>query len=59
MEKSGAKRILVVEDEPAIGNVCRRVLTREGLEVDIAMNGLVAQEMIEKKQYETLLINMM
>ena len=47
----GAKRILVVEDEPAISDVCRRVLTSEGFEVDIAVDGKVAQDMIEKQQY--------
>ncbi len=51
------KRILIMEDEPAIGDVCRRVLTREGLEVDIAINGKVAQDMIEGKQYDLCLID--
>ena len=36
------KRILVVEDEPAISQICRRVLTRDGFEVDTAINGEVA-----------------
>ena len=51
------KKILVVEDEPLISKVCRRVLTSEGLEVDIAVNGQVAQDMIEKKQYDFCLID--
>ena len=51
------KRILVVEDEPSIGNMCQRTLTREGFEVDIAVNGIVAQDMIEKKQYHICLID--
>lgn len=37
--------------------MCQRVLTREGLEVDIAINGTVAQDMIEKKQYDICLID--
>ena len=49
------KRILVVEDEPAICDLCRRVLTGEGFEVDIAVNGKVAQDMIKKKQYNLIL----
>ena len=53
----GAKRILVVEDEPAINAVCRRVLTSEGFEVDIAVNGKVAQDMLEEKQYDLCLID--
>ena len=45
-------RILVVEDEPAISQVCRRVLGREGFEVDSAVNGEVAQGMLRKKDYD-------
>jgi DNA-binding response OmpR family regulator len=37
--------------------MCQRVLTREGFEVDIAVNGTLAQNMIEKKQYHTCLID--
>ena len=52
------KRVLVVEDEPAISDVCRRVLISEGFEVDIAVNGMIAQDMIEEKQYDLCLIDM-
>ena len=51
------KRILIVEDEPAICELCRRVLTGEGFEVDIAANGKVAQDMIEEKQYDLFLMD--
>ena len=54
---TGVKRILVVEDEPAISDVCRRVLTGEGFEVDIAVNGEVALDMIGEKQYDLCLID--
>jgi len=54
---AGAKRILVVEDEPGISNVCRRVLTSEGFEVDIAVNGKVAQDMLQEKQYDLCLFD--
>ncbi|MGQ9546247.1 MAG: response regulator [Dehalococcoidia bacterium] len=50
-------RILVVEDEPSISNMCQRVLTREGFDVDIAANGVVAQDMVEKTQYDICLID--
>jgi len=52
------KKALVVEDEPAISDVCQRVLTSEGFEVDIAVNGRIAQDMIEEKQYDLCLIDM-
>jgi DNA-binding response OmpR family regulator len=48
---------LVVEDEPSISNICQRVLTREGFEVEIAINGMLAQDMIEKRQYDLCLID--
>jgi len=54
---AGEKRILVVDDEPAICDVCQRVLVTEGFEVDIAFNGKVAQGMIEKKRYDLCLID--
>lgn len=55
--ESNIKRVLIVEDEPAINAVCRRVLTGEGFEVDIAVHGKVAQDMIEEKQYDLCLID--
>ncbi len=54
---AGVERILLVEDEPAICDLCQRVLTNEGFEVDIAVNGKVAQNMIEEQQYHLYLID--
>ena len=53
----GTKRVLVVEDEPPISEVCRRVLISEGFEVDIAVHGKVAQDMIEEKQYDLCIVD--
>jgi len=53
------KRILLVEDEPAIATLCRSVLTGEGFEVDIAPNGRKAQDMIEEGEYRLCLIDIM
>jgi len=52
------KTILVVEDEPAISDVCLRVLTGQGFEVDIAPNGKLAREVMEQKQYHLYIIDM-
>ena len=59
MKESGAgvKKILVVEDEPAISQVCLRVLTGEGFEVDIAVNGKVAEDMLREKGYDLVFID--
>lgn len=52
-----AKRILIVEDEPVIGKMCQRVLSDEGFEVDIAVNGKLAQDMIGRRTYALFLID--
>ena len=46
---------LVVEDEPGIAEVCKRTLSGEGFQVDIAMNGKVALGMLRKKDYDLCL----
>lgn len=51
------KKILIVEDELTITDLCRRVLMSERFEVDVAANGKVAQGMIEEKQYDLCLID--
>lgn len=55
--KASTRKVLIVEDEPAISAVCKRVLTNEGLEVDVAVNGKIAQDMIGKKKYDLCLID--
>ena len=52
------KRILVVEDEPTISQVCRRTLASERCEVDIAVNGNIAEDMLQKKDYDICLIDL-
>ncbi len=54
---SSTKRVLVVEDEPAICELCQRVLSSEGFQVDIAVNGAVAQDMLGEKDYDLCLID--
>jgi DNA-binding response OmpR family regulator len=53
----GAKRVLVVEDEPSISQVCQRTLTGEGFEVDIAADGASARDMLGGKEYDLCLID--
>ena len=53
------KRVLVVEDEPAISQVCLRVLSAEGFEVDLAENGASAQKRLREKDYDLCLIDIM
>jgi CheY-like chemotaxis protein len=55
--ESDVKRVLVVEDEPAICSFCQRVLSGEGFIVDIAANGKIAQGMIEEQKYQLFLFD--
>jgi len=54
---AGINRILVVEDEPSIGQLCLKVLATEGFEVDLAVNGKLAQALLGKKKYDLCLID--
>ena len=54
---TNVKRMLIVEDEPAICDLCQRVLSSVYFEVDIAGNGKVAQGMIADKQYDLFLFD--
>jgi len=45
------KRILVIEDEPTIGLLCKRVLTASGFDVDVVNNGRDAKKVAEEKNY--------
>mgnify|MGYP001100754992 CR=1 FL=1 len=55
--KGTRKTILVVEDEPAICQICVRTLSVDGFDVDIAINGAVAEDMLGKKKYDLCLID--
>ena len=51
------KRILIVDDEPAIRQLCQRVLTEEGFEVDMASDGRATQSMISEREYDLYLFD--
>ena len=54
---NNVKTILVVEDEPAISQVCTRTLRAEGFRVDTAANGKVALDMLRKKECDLCFID--
>jgi DNA-binding response OmpR family regulator len=51
------KRILSVDDEPSIRQVCQRALTSQGYQVDFAQNGVAAESMLMKADYDLLLVD--
>lgn len=57
ISSAGVKRILIVEDEPGIRQVCQRALTSQGYHVDFATNGATATDMLMEEDYDLLLID--
>ncbi len=52
------QRILVVEDEPVIGNVCKKVLARQGFTVDVVSNGEMAIDSIHDRRYDLCILDL-
>lgn len=50
-------KLLVVEDEEAIAEICRRVLNRCGFQVDVASGGFRAVDMINEGNYHCFLFD--
>jgi len=46
------KKILLVEDEPVIGRLFKRILSGEGFDVDFVQDGRVAMEAVNKNHYD-------
>lgn len=55
MSDDDGKRALVVEDEPSISMLCRRVLINEGYDVDIVDTGMAAENAVSQREYDILL----
>jgi DNA-binding response OmpR family regulator len=60
MKKSGAgaKKALVIEDEPVISQICQRILAGEGFKVSLAADGVEAEDKLQEKDYDLILIDM-
>ena len=52
-------RILLVDDEVELTDPLRRILTREGYEVDVADDGITGTEMAQQKNYDLLILDWM
>ena len=52
-------RILVVEDEPRIASFLSRALSACGFDVTCATNGRTALDMLDQKQYELVLLDLL
>jgi DNA-binding response OmpR family regulator len=50
---------LIVDDDKAVRRLLARVAERAGFEVDTAKDGVQALEMLERKQYEIAIVDLM
>ena len=51
------KRILVIDDEPDIRNICHRALTLAGFEAETAANGEEARQLDGRNDYDLYLVD--
>lgn len=56
---SGRTPLLVVDDDAPIRRLLERVARRAGFDVDAAKDGVEALEMLQRKQYEIAIIDLM
>lgn len=53
------KRVLIVEDDPAVRQIVRVLLERDGIEVDVAEDGERALSLLGEKTYATILLDLL
>ncbi|APV45122.1 Response regulator receiver domain-containing protein [Dehalogenimonas formicexedens] len=56
-EKASGFRILVVEDEYSISEICKRTLTADGFDVSLATDGHIALRLISEQDYDLILVD--
>jgi two-component system alkaline phosphatase synthesis response regulator PhoP len=54
-----AGRILVVDDEASVANVCKMALERGGFQVDVCSGGHQAIELCKKLHFDLILLDVM
>jgi DNA-binding NtrC family response regulator len=57
-ERSGAIRVLVVDDDGVLVRALQRVLSRQGFEVDAALDGRAALARLEGREYDVMLLDL-
>jgi two-component system response regulator ResD len=53
------RRVLIVEDDPAVRQIVRVLLERDGIEVDVAEDGERAVALLAEKTYATVLLDLL
>jgi DNA-binding response OmpR family regulator len=53
------KRVLIVEDDPAVRQIVRVLLERDGIEVDVAEDGERATSLLAEHAYAAVLLDLL
>ncbi|MDQ3280876.1 MAG: response regulator [Acidobacteriota bacterium] len=53
------KRVLIVEDDPAVRQIVRVLLERDGIEVDVAEDGERATQLLASRDYAAVLLDLL
>jgi DNA-binding response OmpR family regulator len=53
------KRVLIVEDDPAVRQIVRVLLERDGIDVDIAEDGERATQLLRERTYAAVLLDLL
>ena len=53
------RRVLIVEDDPAVREIVRVLLERDGIEVDVAEDGERAVALLRRQTYATVLLDLL
>jgi CheY-like chemotaxis protein len=56
LNSSNSNRVLLMEDEPVIARVLKRIISAEGFESDVAENGQVAKDKINAGDHYNIFI---
>src|SRR6266496_3155675 len=61
MAKQGGKKtpLLIVDDDKAVRRLLSRIAERAGFDVDSAKDGIQAMEMLDEKQYDIAIVDLM
>ena len=57
MTSANTERILIIDDDPIVNRLCKRVLDGEGFEVEIAMNGTQGLQMLGAASFDVVLLD--
>jgi DNA-binding response OmpR family regulator len=53
------QRVLVVDDDPAIQQMFCAVLKRQGISIDVALDGEIALQCLRSRKYDVVLLDLM